>query len=319
MKKTLLAVSLLAGIGAFAQTTVTFDDLILTPESHYDGSDGSGGFISGGVTFENQYDTQWSYWASGFIYSNTTDVTTAGYTNDFSAYAGGGANGSANYGVNYGGNIDFTEEKELISIAVTNNTFAALSMRNGDNFGKQFGSPNDAQGTPDGTNGEDFFRLLITGYDGNNDSIGTVIVYLADYRFADSTQDYILDAWQTVDLTSLGNVRYLDFELESSDNGDFGMNTPAYFALDNLVYDEVAGMEENKALAFSMYPNPTSGNVTLKSAVGTITVTNAAGAIVYNGSTNGLTELSSESWPNGYYIVTLSAETGISRSTLVKN
>jgi hypothetical protein len=319
MKKTLLAISLLAGIGAFAQTTVTFDDLTLSPESYYDGSDSSGGFISGGVTFENQYNHEWGYWSGGFIYSNSTDVTTAGYTNDFSAYTGIGASGSANYSVNYGGNIDFSVEKELISITVTNTTFAALSMLNGDAFGKVFGSPNNAQGTPDGTNGEDFFRLLITGYDGDNDSIGTVIVYLADYRFADSTQDYILDEWQTVDLTPLGNVRYLDFALESSDNGDFGMNTPAYFALDNLVYDNVAGIGENKALAFSLYPNPTSGNVVLKSAAGTITVTNAAGAVVYNGTTNGWTELSSESWSTGYYVVTLWAETGTYHSTLVKN
>jgi hypothetical protein len=320
MKKTLLFVSLTAVTGAFAQqTTVTFDDLTLEPESHYNGSDGSGGFTSGNVFFENQYDTQFQYWAQGFIYSNSTDVTTAGYMNDFSAYTGGGANGSANYGVNYKGDIDFGTEKNVESMQITNSTYAALSMLNGDSFGKQFGSPNNAQGTPDGTNGEDFFRLLITGYDGEDDSIGTVTFYLADYRFADSLQDYIIDTWETVDLSSLGAVRYLDFTLESSDNGAFGMNTPAYFALDNLVYSEVVGLEENAALAFGMYPNPANENVTVKGAPGTLTVINAAGTVVYSGNTNGLAEISCADWASGLYIVENAGASGVYRSTLAKN
>jgi hypothetical protein len=320
MKKKLLFVSLLAGTGAFAQTTVTFDDLTLAPNTHYDGSDLEGGFTSGGIEFPNQYDDQWNYWSGGFIYSNSTDNTTAGYTNDFSAYTGVGAAGSANYGVNYGsGHLDFGTEKALISIAITNTTFAALSMLDGDNFGKQFGSPNNAQGTPDGTNGEDFFRLLITGYDADNDSIGTVIVYLADYRFADNNEDYILDEWENVDLTPLGNIRYLDFALESSDNNGSGMLTPAYFALDNFVYNTVTGIEENPALAVAIWPNPVKEDVTIKGAAGMITVTDASGATVYTGETNGLLNINCENWSNGYYIVTFANENGVHRSTLVKN
>lgn len=318
MKKTLLMIGLLATTGAFAQTTVTFDDLTLAPNTHYSGSDASGQFVSGGITFPNEYDQTYNYWSGGFIYSNSTDVTTAGYTNDFSAFTGTGADGSANYGVNYGGNIDFGTEKVVSRIAVTNTTYAALSMLNGDSYGKVFGSPNNAQGTPDGTNGADYFRLLITGYNATNDSIGTVTFYLADYRFADSTQDYLVSTWQDVDLTSLGSVRYLDFALESSDNGSFGMNTPAYFALDNLVYG-VAGVPENAALAVELYPNPTNGKVTVKGTAGTLTVTNAAGVTVYQGTTTGFAELSAESWASGYYIVSSSNASGVYRSTLVKN
>jgi hypothetical protein len=46
--------------------------------------------------------------------------------------------------------------------------------------------------------------------------------------------DYIVSQWTTVDLLALGNASRLTFNLDSSDNGPFGMNTPAYFALDNL-------------------------------------------------------------------------------------
>jgi len=318
MKKTLLSLAILATTGAFAQTTVTFDDLTLAPNSYWDGSDSAGQFISNGVTFPNQYNTQWSYWSGGFVYSNSTDITTAGYTNDFSAFTGIGANGSANYAVNYGGNIDFGTEKVVSNIAITNTTYAALSMLQGDTYGKVFGSPNDANGTPDGTNGADYFRLLITGYDANNDSVGQVIFYLADYRFADSTQDYIVTDWQTVDLTPLGAIRYMNFDLESSDTGGAGMNTPGYFALDNLVYG-VAGIEENQALAFSASPNPANEQITIKGSAGNLTVVDATGMLVYHTTTNGLTTISCENWAAGYYMISCSNEIGVYRSTIIKN
>jgi hypothetical protein len=62
--------------------------------------------------------------------------------------------------------------------------------------------------------------------------------YLADYR---SDEDYIINAWTWVDLTGLGAVYGLEFSLSSSDNSDYGMNTPAYFAMDNLETVPVPG------------------------------------------------------------------------------
>ena len=318
MKKTLLSLAILATCGAFAQTTVTFDDLPLAPDSYWSGSDGSGSFTANGITFPNEYEMQWGYWSGGFIYSNSTDNTTAGYTNDFSAYTGIGAGGSANYAVNYGGNLDFGYLQALTSVEITNTTYAALSMLNGDDFGKQFGTPVDADGNPDGTNGEDFFRLLITGYDENNDSVGTVTFYLADYRFADNAQDYIVDTWETVDLSSLGAIRYLVFTLESSDTNALGILTPGYFALDNLIY-EAAGVEENPALAFKVYPNPASEQFTLKgAAAGTITVRQANGTIIHTTTTNGLSTIDCASWAAGAYLIELTNENGVSRSTFMK-
>ncbi|MHC4324705.1 MAG: DUF4465 domain-containing protein, partial [Planctomycetota bacterium] len=60
---------------------------------------------------------------------------------------------------------------------------------------------------------------------------------LADYRFEDAGEDYIVDTWQYVDLTSLGEVVSLEFALSSSDVGDWGMNTPGSFAVDTIVYE----------------------------------------------------------------------------------
>ncbi|HUT45289.1 MAG TPA: DUF4465 domain-containing protein, partial [Sedimentisphaerales bacterium] len=81
----------------------------------------------------------------------------------------------------------------------------------------------------------DFFMLTITGKDIDGTVVGMVDFYLADYRFEDNGEDYIVDTWQYVDLTSLGEVMSLEFALSSSDVGDWGMNTPAYFVIDTIV------------------------------------------------------------------------------------
>ncbi|GAF91706.1 unnamed protein product, partial [marine sediment metagenome] len=110
---------------------------------------------------------------------------------------------------------------------VTNNNYVCYAMLDGDAFSKKFGG--------DSGNDPDWFLLTITGKDVDGVVTSTVDFYLADYRFADNSADYIVNTWQYVDLTSLGAVKSLEFSLSSSDVGDWGMNTPAYFALDTLM------------------------------------------------------------------------------------
>ena len=113
---------------------------------------------------------------------------------------------------------------------VTNTTYAALSMRDGDAFAKKFG----------GESGDDrdFFLLTIEGRDDEGDSVGSVEYYLADFRFDDNSRDYIVDQWTMVDVSSLAGATQLEFSLSSSDVGQFGMNTPAYFAVDHIVLSD---------------------------------------------------------------------------------
>ena len=74
---------------AVAQTVAKFDDLTLAPEKFWNGSDLLENFKSAGITFYNTYTKSiyGDYW-NGFAYSNTTDVTTAGYSNQYSAITG---------------------------------------------------------------------------------------------------------------------------------------------------------------------------------------------------------------------------------------
>jgi hypothetical protein len=226
------------GLAAIA----TFDDFALTVPpatnftgpgggQYYNGSDSAGGFTSGGVYFTNNYNTSWGSW-DGWSVSNTTDTTTAGYTNQFSAYTGGAQSGTQ-YGVYYlpsslGPTVSFTspDPVTLAGAYFTNTAYAALSMLNGDSFAKKFG----------GTSGNDpdWFKLTIRGIDGGGYTANSVEFYLADYRFADNAQDYIVTNWSWVDLTVLGAVYGLEFNLSSSDVGMYGMNTPAYFAMDSV-------------------------------------------------------------------------------------
>jgi len=207
----------------------------LAAESYWNGSDGSGGFTSAGASFNNSYTDYGAFYSwSGWSVSNVTDNTTPGYDNQFSAFPGSGSGGSEFYGVSYvstfapAPRIDVPVGAAVESMQITNATFAALSMRHGDAYAKQFG----------GQTGDDpdWFRLTITGLDEIGTPIGDVEFYLADYRFDDNDVDYIIGDWASVDLTAIGDARSLTFALDSSDVGQHGMNTPAYFAMDNLTF-----------------------------------------------------------------------------------
>jgi len=227
----MIVVSMLVLASSAIAADATFEETVLAPESFYNGSDLAGGVGSGGFLFNNNYDVTFASW-DGFAVSNVTDNVTPGWGNQYSAIPGGGAGGSSNYGVGY---IGFTENPsatlgapaQVIDGAFfTNSTYAYFSMLNGDAFSKKFGG---ATGDD-----EDWFLLTMEGFNGGA-STGTVEFYLADFRFADNGLDYIVDDWTWVDMTSLGAVDSVEFTLSSTDNGIFGMNTPAYFAMDNLV------------------------------------------------------------------------------------
>lgn len=207
-----------------------FEDLTLSPESFYNGSDGAGGFSSGGTLFSNNYNSDFDAW-DGFAYSNVTDNQTPGFGNQYSAITGLGVDGSSNYAVGFIGfteppTITFPEPTVVPGLFVTNTTYAYFTMLLGDPFAKKFGGETG--------NDPDWFLLSITGKDGQGNPTGTVELYLADYRFEENFKDYIVNQWKWVDLAALGEVKTLTFALSSSDVGDFGMNTPAYFAIDNV-------------------------------------------------------------------------------------
>ena len=231
MRFVLCIIVFATGGTAGAAVVSDFEDLSLGPESYWNGSDESGGFQSGGAYYNNNYNTMYSSW-DGFSYSNITDTTTSGMAGQYNAIVGYGQAGSSNYAIGYVGwaeppTVTLDTAGMVDSLYVTNNNYTYYSMLYGDAFAKKFGGGSG--------NDEDWFLLTITGKDSGGEATGTVDFYLADYRFANNSLDYILNQWGEVDLSPLGEVKSLEFALSSSDVGVWGMNTPAYFAVDTVV------------------------------------------------------------------------------------
>lgn len=210
------------------------ESMLTEQESEWTG-DKSGTEIEGeyGSTWKNQfsgadnlfvfdnYFTDYSW--GGFMYTNKSDVSTADYTNN-SAITGKAFTGKVYLTAN-----TFSDNPAMISFKdgnsyvvngfyVTNSTYAYLSMKNGDDFAKKFGE-------------EDWFKLQVQGTDASGNLTQPIEVYLADFRNGKAD---ILNAWQWVDLSGLGAVKSLRFNLSSTDNGDWGMNTPSYFCMDEV-------------------------------------------------------------------------------------
>lgn len=329
MKKLLFSfafASFLATMNA-QQFNVDFESLTLVQADTFNnGSDDAGGFTlsnggSNSATFSNVY-TDFGggfYGWNGFSYSNVTDVTTAGFGNQYASYAGSGANSSAKYAVFYPtGIITFQNAAQVDSVKLTNTTYTALSMLNGDAYAKQFGSTMDANGVVDGTNGEDFLRVWIIGMNDQMLATDSVEFYLADYRFSNNTEDYILNTWENVDLSSLGFVKHLAFKFESSDEGQWGINTPTYFAMDDLHFTNVLATGEISADQVQVYPNPVKNTLNVKGLNGQLTVRNVEGKVLSSQTHDFNTTLDFSTYESGIYFISIENESGKATQKVIK-
>ncbi len=289
---------------------------------YYNGSDLAGGFTSGEGYFYNNYNEAWGAW-SGFSYSRVTDNITSGWANQYSAITGEGYNSSETYAVSYStSSIKLDSVYTVNSIFVTNSTYAYNSMRDGDAYGKQFGSTTNANGDDDGTNGEDWFLLTIKGFV-NGTFADSVNFYLADYRFTDDNDDYIVNDWREVDLTSLGEIDSLSFALSSSDVGNYGMNTPAYFCLDHItttLTSEIVLNEETTLTNTVMYPNPVNDILHISNANNSqIKIVDLSGKVLYNKySYNNIETVNLSEFNTGIYFVSVKTDEKVTTKKIIK-
>ena len=74
----------------------------------------------------------------------------------------------------------------------------------------------------------DYFQLNIYGTNAQGQLLpNPVNFYLANFLNGSSS---IVQSWTNVDLSALSSATTLYFNLQSSDNGPYGMNTPGYLA-----------------------------------------------------------------------------------------
>lgn len=282
MQKTFTLLFLLLGTLLGAQT-VDFEDLSIEPDSFLNGSDGINSYSFDNISLENDYNPAWESW-SGWAFSNTTDVTTPGPGNQYSAITGSGMDGSSNFAVSFAGSGTSVMQLDPLNplvvveaLYITNATYTYLSMLNGDQFAKKFGGVTG--------NDPDFLLLTIrTFIDGT--ATDSVEFYLADYRFEDNSMDYILDEWTYVEIPEAIAVDSLQFSLNSSDANSFGINTPGYFCVDNVITNIILSTPEelNAPKLFEVYPNPASDFIIFENEdqqALTLTIFDIVGKTVY--------------------------------------
>jgi len=244
-----------------AQSLATFEGFDLPLDTFLNGSDGQTVYQDNNISFPTNFSD--GFWLGGWAISTMRDDTTSGFENLYSAKTASGVN-SFSYAVGQQNAMiklnDDVSGQVVNGFYITNTTYAHGVIRDGNMFSKKFGGE-------DG-NDPDFFKLEIQKYSNGELAPQIVEYYLADYRFDDNSEDYIVDDWQWVDLTSLGNVDSLHFTLSSTDVGDFGINTPLFFSIDNLeISAEISTSKEQLSLIstqLKVYPNPAISEIILE-------------------------------------------------------
>ena len=166
-------------------------------------------------TFQTYSDGS-GYYYSAFTVTNETANTSTGYLEPYRSASGGAYEGEnfAVWNMNYYGADTVSFAAQVVPGFFVNNTaYAVTSMLNGDAFAKRFEK-------------DDWLKLTITGL--KDKAAGqSVDFYLAkDGKY--------VNQWTYVDLSELGEIDGVVFSMSSSDSGEWGMNTPAYFAMDNF-------------------------------------------------------------------------------------
>ena len=218
----------------------TFEDIEVPADGHMSVSteddDDRTEFVSGDFEFATGCMSGWDYWY-WFGYASRTEAKYETLDDQWNNIVGGGFDGSANYGIAFTAEFNgpcyvtlLTDPAVVPGFYITNSSYAYNSLTGGDPYAKKFEKG-------------DWFKLTITGYDADDQVTGTKDYYLADLR--DEATAYIINDWRYVDLSCLGTVAKIGFSLSSTDNGEWGMNTPAFFCFDNFGAEGTEVLPEN--------------------------------------------------------------------------
>ena len=175
------------------------------------------------------------FWIGGWGISTSRNDSVGDFRNLAGSAKGSGAEGSRTYMVGQNkAYILLPEGSEVAGFQYNNLRYTADVLRLGSRFTRVFGVDSMGNsGFPDSL-------ILKVDYYANGLLSGSFSWPLADYR-GEEEEDFIVEDWRAaVPLNASGDtIAYLAdslvFSLLSSDNGEFGNNTPDFFALDNLL------------------------------------------------------------------------------------
>lgn len=222
--------------------------------------------ISGGLQFKTTSYNYEYYNGGGFLLSNSSDTSNISYSNDLCSVTGTGAGGSQQYAVFYGNVSDsngvasktaykgteyfstvpetcqlvFDDIVSVSSVDIANTLVGAKILGNPDSsMNMGYTESEDGLIVYDSVYNTDdaFFAVLIRGIyaDGTLTETDEAVCYVL------ASHGFLSEEWNTVDLSSLSadGLIGLDFQILSSFGNAWGMTSPAYFALDNIVYGAV--------------------------------------------------------------------------------
>ena len=113
-------------------------------------------------------------------------------------------------------------------VYVCNHPWPYYGCEHGDGFGRAF-----EEG--------DYFELIAHGVDAEGNE-ATTSIKLVEFTNGELKA---LNDWTFFDLSSLGEVESVYFTLNSTDTGDYGMNTSAYFCMDKFQVNDTATAIKN--------------------------------------------------------------------------
>lgn len=230
MKKSILFVAALAMTFAACQpnydvedkTVATFEEAAISPaapQSYLAFNTDTTALLASGNYELSQTVSYGGTYVTGAVVTNITDTTFKDYKDAYKSIAGG-AKGGKNYVVWYedgfsGNAIKLKEAAKVAGMYVCNNVYAYNSITKGDAMaGEPFGD-------------EDWFMLSIGGM-----LDGKMVNTQVDFYLAKGKN--VVTDWTYVDLSQLGKVDAIFFTMTGSRTGDWGLNTPTYFCIDNL-------------------------------------------------------------------------------------
>lgn len=331
MKKTVLILATIIGCANYqAQTIADFESFTLAANSAFSPST-STVFQTSNAVFEYDWDSSFGgFWSGGFAYTNKKDSINGSFSNLYGVRAYNGYSNSANYVVGQDGGIIRLKSpyNTVNGFYITNTTYAYKSMKHGDSFSRKFG---DTTGTGSGTtiaqgSFPDFFKITARGYLGGSLKTDSAVFYLADFRFSNNSQDYIVDTWQWFNTASLGLVDSITFNMFSSDNSSFGMNTPAFFAMDDFTAsapNPVSVHAINATINTLVYPNPFGDHlqvITNREEKTEIKLFGPDGKMISEEMVNdGKTRINTSALAPGVYFISVVGREGSVTKKLIKN
>lgn len=201
---------------------------------------------SGTYAFGNTPNKAYKAYTGYAICSDQSTEATGNYNYDQFRSAAGGAYEGTNYAVAYysapsdwfAGYTDpltltnSAEPQTVTGFYITNTVYTLDAILHGDYVNDAFSAG-------------DYMSVTAKGYNGA-EKTGEVVFYLADYRSENTEEHFALSTWKWFDLSSLGAITRLEFELFTTKSDDYGFTTPTYFCLDNFGTEKPASTGVDK-------------------------------------------------------------------------